>query len=383
MPFNLPIERLFGGNPLIAPTTNAWESGVTFNAAATFLAPTPENHAAFTALLGHGAEELHPNGIVALHYRARPKLDPGHPWTRSSVGLSVHEPDLTLIRRFETPVLVPSDDGRFADSQGAEDPRVTRLDGAWWMTYCGVLPIEHPDPEQAWRGSVCLARSTDLVTWTKFGAASGTGEAFRNVGPIAKTSNKDGVLFPDRIEGKAVLLHRPMMGPIDTWSTCLAVADEIEGPYTDLGAVHGAMTASEYSHSWVGAGAVPIRIGPGRYLSIEHTGNYLEGKRRKYVLDAFLYDFNQWDHRQPSSIMRARMDDFMRPETDFEVNGPYPDSVANVVFACGAYVYDGWLYLVYGGGDSFILAARLRLEDLLGRLEDLERLNWREPAGVR
>jgi len=382
MPFNLPIERLFDGKPLIAPTANAWESGVTFNAAATFLTPTPENHAAFKALLGEGAEALHPNGVVVLHYRARPKADPGHPWTRSSVGLSIHEPDLTLIRRFETPVLVPGEDGCFADSQGAEDPRVTWIDGAWWMAYCGVVPIEHPDPEQAWRGSVCLARSEDLVTWKKNGATPGTGDAFRASGMLARVSNKDGVIFPDRIGGKVALLHRPMMGPIDTWSTCLALADQVEGPYTDLGAIHGAMTSTDYTHSWVGAGATPIRLGPNRYLSIEHTGNYLEGKRRKYVLDAFLYDFNHWDPAHPSSIVRARMDDFMRPETDFEVKGPYPDSVANVVFACGAYVYDGWLYLVYGGGDSFILAARLRLKDLMTPLEDLERINFREPVGA-
>ena len=69
--------------------------------------------------------------------------------------------------------------------------------------------------------------------------------------------------------------------------------------------------------------------------------------------------------------MVARMDDIMRPETDFEVHGPFPDSVANVVFACGSYVYDGWLYLVYGGGDSYILAARLRFDTLVNELEAL------------
>jgi len=379
MPFHLPIERLFGGKPLIAPTDNAWESGVTFNASATFLEPTPENHATFAALLGEGSEALHPNGIVVLHYRARPQVDPGHPWTRSSIGLSIHEPDLTLIRRFETPVLVPGEDNTFADAQGAEDPRVTRVDNHWWMAYCGVTPlVAETENDEAWRGSVCLARSDDLIHWTKLGPTEGTGEAFRNSTPLAETSNKDGVLFPDRIDGKAVMLHRPMIGPIQTWATCLAVADDVEGPYTDLGPVHEAMRSPEYAKSWVGAGATPIKIGEGRYLSIEHTGNYISGTRRKYVLDAFLYDFNAWDPNDPSSIVRARMDDFMRPETDFEVFGPYPDSVANVVFACGAYEYDGWLYLVYGGGDSFILAARLRMDELVGQLLDIEEANFRE-----
>jgi predicted GH43/DUF377 family glycosyl hydrolase len=62
----------------------------------------------------------------------------------------------------------------------------------------------------------------------------------------------------------------------------------------------------------------------------------------------------------------------MGPETDFEVKGPFHDSVANVVFACGAYEYDGWLYIVYGGGDSYILAARVSFSELVGELEARE-----------
>lgn len=225
------------------------------------------------------------------------------------------------------------------------------------------------DPQQRWRGSVCFAKSSDLVNWEKVGAAEGTGPAFGVLGATAEASNKDGVLFPDRIDGKVVLLHRPMVGLNHTWTTSLAVADAPEGPYDDLGPVHGAKFSPEFLSSWVGAGAVPIKIGEGRYVSIEHTGNYLENSKRKYVLDAFLYDFNGWDSECPESIVAARIDDIMRPETDFEVNGPYPDSVANVVFACGAYVHDGWLYIVYGGGDSYILAARTRFDDLVTALE--------------
>jgi predicted GH43/DUF377 family glycosyl hydrolase len=255
-----------------------------------------------------------------------------------------------------------------------EDPRVTFLDGAWWMVYCGVMPIEDPDPEHAWRGSVCLARSEDLVNWTKLGAVLGSGEAFAKKldggFEVAAVSNKDGVLFPDRIGGKVYMLHRPMGGPMDSWSTSLAVAERPEGPYEDLGPVHGAMKSAEAIQSWVGAGSVPIRIGEGRYVSIEHTGNYLQNKQRKYVLDAFLYDFNQLKEGAADSLVVARLDDIMRPETDFEINGPFPDSVANVVFACGSHIHDGWLYIVYGGGDSYILSARLRFDELVTALEN-------------
>ncbi|RYG22479.1 hypothetical protein EON82_16960, partial [bacterium] len=169
MPHNLPIQRLFGGRPLLSPQGEGWESGVTFNSAAVLLEPTPENLPAIRALLPEGEE---PREVVALHYRARPKLDPGFRHTRSYVGLSVHEPDLTPIRRFEQPVLGPGGTGE-PDVLGAEDPRVTWIDGAWWMVYCGVQPFESPESDSAWLGSVCLARSADLVNWTKCGVAEG------------------------------------------------------------------------------------------------------------------------------------------------------------------------------------------------------------------
>jgi predicted GH43/DUF377 family glycosyl hydrolase len=331
---------------------------VTFNSSAILLTATEENIPVIRQLLG---PDTPVRDIVVLHYRARPKEDPSFPFTRSYVGLSIHEPDLTPIRRFESPVLSPESD--FPDVRGAEDPRVTRLDGEWWMVYCGVAPFEDPDPLKSWLANVCIAKSNDLVNWTKLGAVPGTSGR----GPVP-VSNKDGVLFPDRIEGKVVMMHRPMHGDIDTWETAIAIADRPEGPYTDLGSVHGPDRSKGYFKSWTGAGATPIKIGEGRYLSIEHTGNFVAGLQRKYVLDAFLYDFNDWDPTQPETLVRARIDEFMGPETDFEVKGPFAESVANVVFACGAYVYDGWLYLVYGGGDSFILGARVRYDELVDEL---------------
>ncbi len=366
MPFNLPFERLHGGQPLLSPTINWWESGVTFNTAAVLLTPTEENLPAFRALLG---PEVVQEEIVVLHYRARPATDPGYPWTRSFIGVSIHKPDLTPILRFETPVLEPGGSICDADHQGVEDPRVSQLDGKWWMVYCGVTPFEHVDPLQAWRGSVCIASSDDLVHWNKLGPVEGSGHGFGDRTATDSVSNKDGVLFPDRIDGKVVMLHRPMIGDIGTWQVNIATAEEPCGPFKDHGPVHGAIHPAEYEKSWVGAGAVPIKIGEGRYISLEHTGNYYGDNQRKYVLDAFLYDFNNWDPAHPETLVAARMDDVMRPETTYEVRGPYLDSVANVVFVCGAYVHEEWLYVVYGGGDTFILAARIPFSTLVNALE--------------
>ncbi len=360
------IERLFDGRPILPPSDQWWDSGTTFNSAAVLLTAIPENLSAFHALMGVDQEQ---RDIVALHYRARPKSDPNYPWPRSFIGLSVHEPDLTLIRRFSDPVLSPGELSTDVDYLGVEDPRITCVDGSWWMVYCGVMPITREDPLEKWLGSVCLAKSEDLVHWTKYGAIRGTGDGFSTEAGPARVSNKDAVLFPDRIDGKVVKLHRPMSGPAENWGTSIAIADHVEGPFEDLGLVRGAIRSPDYETSWVGAGAVPVPIGKGRYLSIEHTGNLISGVDRKYVLDALLYDFNKWDKSKPQSLVAARIDDFLRPETYHELNGPTPDSVANVVFSCGSYVHDGWLYIVYGGGDSYVLGARLRFDELVNALE--------------
>lgn len=363
------IERLFKGQPIISPTESWWESGVTFNTAAVFLEPVDTNLVALGALLGESSFDRFPDGVVALHYRARPKLDPGFPWTRSFVGLSIHLPDLTPIKRFESFVLGPGGILLGADDQGVEDPRITWLDGKWWMFYCGVSLTGDQHPANMWIGSICAASSDDLLHWQKHGPVTGEDPSFATSSSLATISNKDGVMFPDRIDGKAVLLHRPMDGDIGTWGINIATADRPEGPYSDLGQVRAAMAFEGYQQSWAGAGSVPIKVRPGLYLSIEHTGNYIAGQKRKYVLDAFLYDFNHWNPSKPESLVVGRLDDMMRPETDFELYGSSPDSVGNVLFACGTYVHDGWLYIPYGGGDTCVLAARLRFDDLVALIE--------------
>ena len=353
----------------MAPTGFSWESGVTFNTGAVFLEPVSRNIGALTALLGDTDFGRFPHGIVVLHYRARPKLDPGYPWTRSYVGVSVHQPDLTPIKRITTPVLEPGGILHGADDQGVEDPRVTWLDGRWWMLYCGVWLTGNPDPTKQWIGSICTASSVDLLHWQKHGPVFGDDPSFATSARRPIVSNKDGVLFPDRIDGKVVLLHRPMKGAMGTWGVSIAMSDGPEGPYSDLGQVRTARPLEGYEQSWVGAGAVPIKIRDGVYLSIEHTGSFITGLKRRYVLDALIYDFNQWNPSKPETLIVGRLDDLMRPETDFELYGASSDSVGNVLFACGSYVHEGWLYIPYGGGDTCVLAARIRFDELVGLIE--------------
>jgi predicted GH43/DUF377 family glycosyl hydrolase len=221
-----------------------------------------------------------------------------------------------------------------------------------------------------WKASLCLARSRDLRQWEKLGAAKGT---------LNDENNKDGVLFPETIDGRYLLLHRPMRGPIGTWAMSLAMSDTVEGVWLDCGTLLRASTHPHARDSWVGAGSVPIPLGDQRYLVIFHTGHFLRDGRREYDIDAAIFNFTDFDPSHPERIVEARIDRLMVPETDCEVNGPFPDSVANVLFICGSYVYRGDLYILYGGGDTFVMSARVNFASLL---EALERESTRQPELV-
>jgi beta-1,2-mannobiose phosphorylase / 1,2-beta-oligomannan phosphorylase len=357
--FGIPVERLHGGEPVIAPTTNEWESGVTFNTAAVYLPRSAANDPLIRKLLEVDDLDVPRlrDGIVAAHYRARPKADPGYPFTRSYTGLALFTPEVELIKRYAEPVLRPAGNPDDTDYLGIEDPRITQIGDTFYAVYCGL-----PDfpPGGNWKAYVNLARSQDLLHWEKLGAARGS---------LNATNNKDGVLFPDRLDGQYLLLHRPMVGAVSEYSINLALSDSLTGVWHDCGGVMRAMPDPLTKDSWVGAGAVPIPLGNRRYLVIYHTGNWLKDGRRQYNLDAAIFNFQHFDPARPADILEARLDRLMVPETRRELEGPYPDSVANALFTCGAYEYRGYLYILYGASDTYVMAARVNTQTLMRALE--------------
>jgi len=348
-----PIERLNSGEPIIAPTDLWWENGVTFNSAAVLLAG-PERARPGPALLG--GEDIGTDPLVVVHYRARPMRDEGRALNRSYVGLAVFTSEFDLLRRLDVPVVSPDADASGFDALGVEDPRITRIDGVYHMVYCGVAP----DADGGWKAQVCVARSSDLLDWDKLGPADAA---------VNFANNKDGVLFPERHDGNFVLLHRPMTGAPADYRIELAVGETAAGPWTNFGGVLGSPSCPECEESWVGAGSVPIPLGDGRYLVIFHTGNRLPGGGRVYQLDAAIFDLNRLNASDPTAIVTHRLDRIMLPETSWEIDAPYPDSVGNVVFACGSYEYGEHICIVYGGGDTYILASRVRRRALIEAVE--------------
>lgn len=376
------VHRHNAGAPLVAPTQNAWESGVTFNAAVAHLSSETEQD---RSLIKHlitqsGLRISPPQDLVAVLYRGRPKSDPGYLMNRSRIGLALFDGDLQLIHRFNSPVLGPDQPKASDDYLGAEDPRITRIGDRFLMVYCGCGLHE----KGTWRATLCLAESSDLLHWPKKGAidlsyqADGQSRAFDqsycdNLQSLRAASaginNKDGTLFPQGSDGWHYLLHRPMIGPISRWAIHLARARSLGGPWEDLGPIMRARPNRGWADAWIGAGATPLPLGDGRYLEIYHTGHRKDGGSRLYTLGAAVMNLNGVDRNGLASVVESRLDHFMVPETRWELEGPYPDSVANVLFACGAYERQGRIYIVYGAGDTYVMIASVAKDELLDALE--------------
>ena len=363
----LPVVRCKEGEPIIAPTTNWWESGVTFNAAANYLERSPENDPVIQALLPMVtlADPKLSEGVVAIHYRARPETDPGSSFVRSFIGLALFTPDLKPLYRYKEPIIYPSPYLDGYDHFGVEDPRITRLEDAFYMVYCGVMP----DPVNTYRAVLCMARSIDLLHWEKLGPIRGD---------INHTFNKDGVLFPDRIDGKYFLLHRPYWDGLEISKLAihLAESDSLTGEWRDCGEIMRSYLNPLFADSWLGAGSVPLRMSAKRYVAIYHTGNYTPNRMdREYDLDAALIDFDQFDPSQPASIVTARLEHLMTPETPAELRSHSALQVGNVLFSCGSYEYGGEIYIIYGGADTYTLAARISKQVLYTALDQADLTN--------
>jgi predicted GH43/DUF377 family glycosyl hydrolase len=362
----VPVERLNQGEPIVAPTEGWWETGVTFNAAAVYLEPSPGNEVVLRALLPmrDPNDPALARGAVAVHYRARPEQDPGSSFGRSFIGLAVFTPDLEPLYRYREPVLYPAADPSGYDALGVEDPRITRLGDTFYMVYCGVAA----DPATTWRARLCLATSTDLVHWEKLGPLSGD---------LSEHQNKDGVLFPGPLDGRHYLLHRPFRAglPMPEYAIRLAVSGAPTGPWRDLGEVLRAFPNPRHRSSWVGAGSVPIPMGGSRFAMIYHTGNFRTETEREYDLDVAVLDFAAFEPRRPASLVTGRLEHLMVPETPAERRSRSALMVGNVLFACGSYEHDGSVYVVYGGADTYTLAARVDRQALFAALDRADLTN--------
>ena len=222
---------------------------------------------------------------------------------------------------------------------GVEDPRITPIDGRYCVTY---VAVSRHGPATA------LAWTDDFRTFSR------TGVGFC-------PENKDVVLFPERVGGHYVALHRPVCGSAFTrpeiWTA--RSPDAIHwGAHRPLD-----LGKTDWESGRVGAGAPPLRVAEG-WLEIYH-GNRKPtrpGGVGTYYGGAVLLDLNE-----PSKVLRRLPEPFLVPEADFEVNGFVP----NVVFPTGVVRDDDTLLVYYGAADSAVAVAEFSERALLDSMVEI------------
>jgi len=234
---------------------------------------------------------------------------------------------------------VPEDPAQPA-SEYKYDPRVTRLDDRWYVTWCNGC---HGP-------TIGLAWTTDFAT-------------FHQMENAFLPHNRNGVLFPRRIRDRYVMLSRPS----DTGHTPFGDIWISQSP--DLrywGGHRHVMSPTVFADSgWqstkVGAGPVPIETSEG-WLLLYH-GVLTSCNGFVYSMGAALLDLEQ-----PWKVIRRSRPYLLSPQTDYECVGDVP----NVVFPCAALTDapSGRIAIYYGAADTVTGLAFTRIDWLMDFLRE-------------
>jgi predicted GH43/DUF377 family glycosyl hydrolase len=297
----------FEGNPIIAPRENkSWELQGTFNPGA--IAENESIHILYRA--------VDENRVSRLAY------------AQSNNGTEIHD-------RSEKPVLAPSAGW---EEFGCEDPRITQLDGRYYVTYTAYSR----------RGPrIALASTFDFENFEKHGL----------IGP--NRDDKDCVIFPERIAGKIALLHRLesriQIAYFDSFSHLQNSQDFWKSYVEHLDDYEVIRSKFPWEQRKVGIGPPPIKTDRG-WLVLYHgvSIDYV------YRAGAVLLDLEN-----PSRVLARTREPILEPQMDFERHGVVP----NVVFPDGVAVVDGTLSVYYGGADTVCCVANVPLKQLLDELE--------------
>ena len=280
----------------------------------------PDPHSTWETYNVFNPSVIHHNGLFHMHYRAQ-----GLDWI-SRIGYAVSS-DGVHWNRLREPVLAPAGE---AESRGVEDPRVTQIDGSFYMAYTAY----GRGPVGGFEITPMFARSQNLLDWER-------------LGPLVRgEDNKDHVLFPRRINGRYVALHRR---PPQVW---LAESDDLlHWPAERMRPIFGPRPDSAWDNLRVGGNGVPIET-PAGWLMLYH--GYDLGHVYRFGVCVL-------DRDDPSRVLHRAVGPIFEPEELWELRGDVP----NVVFSCANPVVDGRVYVYYGAADHVIGLATANVDELL------------------
>lgn len=300
------------------------------------------------------------------------------------------------LQRFNKPIMRPT---KSYEKKGIEDPRVTKIGNTYYMLYTAF------DGKDA---RIAYATSKNLTTWKKHGIISpniSTKEA-RKLVKIKKYRDKwknqeiygskiclwdkDAVLFPEKIKGEFIMLHRflpdiqivkfknfSQLKKDNFWRNYISNLSEGEDKVS-------LFRRYDWEGEHIGAGAVPVKTKDG-WLLIYHGVELIEQDTITGTLSKIIYKIKGTlkklrNDRLPLIYHAgAALLDLKNPEIEISrLEGPLfspkynwekEGDIGNVVFPEGTIIEGDRLKIYYGCADTRIAVAELSLKQLLKKLK--------------
>lgn len=303
----------YPNNPIMFPNPgNNWESAYLYNPSAIVI-----------------------DNKVWLLYRAQNSS------RTSSIGLAWSD-DGYNFTRYSKPVLTGTES--YERKGGVEDPRVIRVNGTFYMTYTGF------DGKTA---RLCLATSTDLVNWQKYGPIlpNVTDVVYDWQNPLAQWSprqgwSKSGAILNERQPDGTYHMH---FG--DSFLYYANSTDLIHWNYT-INQMPWAPKLNVWEQGLMESAGPPVKTRDGKWLKIYNgVGTGLGGYRpAQYSTGQMLIDPVNLPQGPPLARLETPL---LQPTSVHELQGQVDD----VIFTEGMVQFKGQWFLYFGAGDAFLSTA--------------------------
>lgn len=228
-------------------------------------------------------------------------------------------------------------DGEIYDPIYAYDPRIVKLDDKYYIVWC-----------------------TDFGGPTLGLGVTQDFKEFVRLENVFIPFNRNGVLFPRKIQGNYMMLSRPS----DSGHTPFGDIFLSESPDLKYWGRHRrVMTSGEtwWQGKKIGAGAVPIETSEGWLLFYHGVNGTCNGY--VYSIGAALLDLDN-----PSKVLYRTRDYLMTPEMPYEVSGFVP----NVTFPCATLqdAETGRIAIYYGAADTCLGIAYTKADILINYIKE-------------
>ena len=315
------VVTKYSGNPIITFKDVPWECTGAYNPGCV---KTPDGK---YALAFRADEFTDPNEDQIEKLGVKPAKKKG-----GSIALAMSDDGISFDIHPE-PIMKPAPD----EDDSIYDPRLTVIDGVYWMTYATSTE----------RGIMNgIARSKDLFSWER----------------VHRTlpDNRNALMFPEKVGGLYVRLDRPFGhifkgGGYDMW-----IGFSPDGEFWGRHKLVLRAKDIPWGKMKVGPSTPPIRTDAG-WLTLFHGVEMKEpdrfGWNFRYRTGVMLLDLED-----PSKIVGMCPDPIMKPTEEYESLGYR----SNVVFP-GSLVSedDGTVKIYYGAADQCVALATAKLSDLV------------------